>query len=208
MRRVQVDAFFPDAAALAPALEAFSRGEIVGYPTETLYGLGVDPSNRTAVSKLFVVKGRSKTEPIPLIASDLEQVDRDIGTLPLLARRLAQQFWPGPLALIIQAHSTIIPEIHSGTQRVAVRVPAHAVARELARLAGHPLTSTSANRSGEPPASTAEEVERALGALLAVLIDAGPAPGRVASTIVDVSTSPPRLVRAGAVPWDRVLEFL
>ncbi|MBI2222074.1 MAG: Sua5/YciO/YrdC/YwlC family protein, partial [Acidobacteria bacterium] len=122
--------------------------------------------------------------------------------------RLAAQFWPGPLTLVAAAAAELAGGVAAADGTVAVRVPDHAVARALARGFGFPVTATGANRSGEPPASRAGEVRAALGDAVAVLIDAGEAPGGPPSTIVDVTQQLPRLVRAGAVAWDRVLESL
>ena len=125
----------------------------------------------------------------------------------LHARRLALRGWPGPLTLIIPASSSLCDAVHLSTRKIAVRVPGHAVSRRLAAAAGHALTSTSANISGEPPSSLADVVAEALGGVLDVLIDAGPTPGGEPSTIVDATGREPLLVRAGAIAWERVLEF-
>jgi L-threonylcarbamoyladenylate synthase len=146
--------------------------------------------------------------PLPLIAASIEQVRDHVGTMTPLAERLAARGWPGALTLIIPASSRLCPEVHLSTGTVAVRVADNAIARALAEAAGHPITSTSANRSGEPPASTPQQVIDSLGERLDVLIDHGPTPGGLASTIVDVTGDAPILVRAGAIAWDRVLEFL
>lgn len=206
--RVRVDREHPDPEALAEAVAALARGAVVAFPTDTLYGLGVDPRCPAAVDALFLVKGRTAERAVPLVAADLEQVFRDLGELTGAARRLAERFWPGPLSLIVPAPPTIVPAVHGGLGTVAVRVPAHPVARLLAALAGHPVTATSANRSGAPPAVTADEVAAALGDAVALIVDAGPAPGGLPSTIIDARGDRPVLVREGAVPWARVLESL
>jgi L-threonylcarbamoyladenylate synthase len=183
-------------------------GAIVAFPTDTLYGLAVDPRNTTAVAELFSAKGRAAAEAVPLIACDVEQVERQAGRLSPLARRLADRFWPGPLSLVIPADDALAPAVHAYSGRVAVRVPAHPVAVRLARMAGFPLTATSANRSGEPAATTPDEVAKMLADRIAAVLDAGPTRGGAPSTIVDVTGTVPRLVREGATPWWRVLKFL
>ena len=125
-----------------------------------------------------------------------------------LAERLASRAWPGPLTLIIPASPLLCEDVHRSTGNVAVRVPGDSVARALAASAGHAITSTSANFSGEPPASTPDEVAAAFGDSIDVLIDAGRTPGGLPSTIVDATGDEPVLVRAGAIAWERVLEFL
>jgi L-threonylcarbamoyladenylate synthase len=193
---------------LLPAVSAIRSGGVVAFPTDTLYGLAVDPRSASAVDTLFHVKHRGRDQAVPLIAESTRQVIEQVGTMTPLADRLASRWWPGPLTLIIPASADLCPALSRGTGKIAVRVPAHAVARALARAAGHAITATSANRSGSPPASSADAVVLALGECVDVVIDAGPAPGGPPSTIVDVSGVEPILIRAGAVPWDRVLEFL
>jgi len=196
---------------LLPAVSAIAAGSLVAFPTDTFYGLGADPRSSAAVSRLFLSKQRPGDRPIPLVAGSIEQVRASVGTLTPLAERLALACWPGPLTLIIPASAALCREVHLGTGKVAVRVPDHAVARALALAVGHAVTSTSANVSGGGAPATAGEVEMMLGDGLYgldVLIDAGPLKGGLPSTIVDVTGAAPELVRAGAVPWDRVLKFL
>jgi L-threonylcarbamoyladenylate synthase len=208
MIRLRVDPKQVTAAALMPAISALRSGGVVAFPTETFYGLAVDPRLTFAVTKLFELKRRLPDQAIPLIAANMQQVIEHVGTITPLAKRLAVRGWPGPLTLIIPASAVISVDIHMSTGRVAVRVPADAIACALASQAGHAITSTSANISGNAPASTADAVVAAFGEDIDVLIDAGPTPGGLPSTIVDATGSKPVLVRAGAIPWDRVLEFL
>jgi L-threonylcarbamoyladenylate synthase len=192
---------------LDPAVSALRGGGVVAFPTETFYGLAADPRSAVAVKKIFALKQRPPDQPLPLIASDIEQVVDHVGRLTPLAARLAARGWPGPLTLIIPASPRLCADVHLSTGKVAVRVPADAVARLLATCAGHAITSTSANISGEPASSTADAVARWFGEGVDVLVDAGPTPGGHPSTIVDATGDAPVLVRAGVVPWDRVLEF-
>ena len=207
MLRLRLDANRFQDEDLLPAVSAIRAGGIVAFPTDTLYGLGADPRSSSAVSRLFLSKQRPLDRPIPLVAASIEQVRDSVGTLTPLGQRLAVQFWPGPLTLIIPAAAGLCRDIHLGTGKVAVRVPDHAVARALARAVGHALTSTSANVSGGEAPATPDDVAAALGDAIDVLLDAGPAPGGPPSTIVDVTGHEPVLVRAGAIPWDRVLKF-
>lgn len=198
----------PDETVLRQVAARLRAGAVVAFPTDTLYGLGADAWNRAAVARVFAIKGREATQAIPLVAADRAQVEAALGMLPPLGRALADAFWPGPLSLVVPAPPDLPRELLGGGSTVAVRVPAHAVARGLAARLGRPLTATSANRSQAPPARDAGEVERELGADLDGIVDAGPAPGGPPSTLVDVTGATPRLVRAGAVPWERVVQFL
>jgi len=193
-------------SALEPAIEALRRGGVIAYPTDTLYGLGADPRDARAVDHVFRIKGRGEQHPVPLIAGGVEQA-RAVGWFDESASRLAALFWPGPLTLIVRQSVGLAEGVgQSGT--IAVRVPDHAVARALALGLGFPITSTSANRTGARPAATAQEVADAIGEDVSVIVDGGPTRGGHPSTIVDLVTGTARLVRAGAVPWERVLESL
>ena len=193
-----------DYASLQVASEVIAAGGVVALPTDTLYGLAADPFRADAVARLFAVKGRSSERALPLIAADLEQIASHLGSLPPIGRCLAETFWPGPLTLLMRAPAVLAEGVTGGTGRVGVRVPAHPVARDLCRACQRPLTATSANLSGEPPSSDPDEVERALGGRIDLLLDGGRAPGGQPSTIVDVTGSTLQLVRAGALAWDEV----
>ena len=146
-------------------------------------------------------KGREAAKALPAVAADLAQVE-GLGTLSAGARALAEAFWPGPLTLVLAAGPDLPAELTAGEPTVAVRVPARELTRTLCALAG-PLVSTSANRAGTPPGTTCAEAVSALGGAAAWAIDAGPG-GSTASTIVDATGAAPRLLRAGAVPWESV----
>jgi L-threonylcarbamoyladenylate synthase len=208
MIQLRVDPHHVTADVLMPAISALRRGGVVAFPTETFYGLAVDPRLSFAVTKLFELKRRPAAQPFPLIAASLQQIMAHVGTITPLAKQLASRGWPGPLTLIIPASPELSADVHLSTGRVAVRVPGDSIARALAEHAGHAITSTSANFSGEEPASTPQSVANSFGDDIDVLIDAGRTPGGLPSTIVDATGSSPVLVRAGAIPWERVLEFL
>ena len=207
MIRVRVSAPAIAAGDFAAAVAALRNHGVVAYPTETFYGLGADPRSAEAVRNVFAVKGRPPNQPLPLIASDAEQIADHVGTMTPLAQRLASHLWPGALTLIIPASPRLSEEVHLSTGKVAVRVPAHVVARAFAAAAGHAITSTSANLSGKPPASMPDDVATMFGDAIDVLIDAGATPAGLPSTIIDATGPSPVLVRAGVVPWDRVLKF-
>jgi L-threonylcarbamoyladenylate synthase len=203
--RVRPSIVSPD--DLVPAVSALHSGGVVAFPTETFYGLAVDPRSTLAVRRIFELKRRPADQPLPLIASSVAQIVDHVGTMTPLAERLALHGWPGPLTLIIPASQRLCGDVHLSTGRVAVRVPSDPVARALARDAGHAITSTSANLSGDPPSATPERVVMSFGGDIDVLIDSGPTPAGLPSTIVDATGDAPILIRAGAVPWERVLEF-
>ena len=188
------------------AVDALRRGEIVAYPTETLYGLAVDPRQPDAVARLRRVKGREARLGLPLIAGSLTQVESDLGPLPRLGRRLAETFWPGPLTLIFVPTADLDAGITAADTSVAVRVPGAEPARRLALACGYPITATSANPAGTRPAATGDEVESLFGAVVSLILEQSGALQGAPSTIVDIRGVAPVLVRAGIVSWGRVLQ--
>ena len=202
--RVQPDA--PDPAVIREAADLIRAGLVVAYPTDTLYGLAVDPRNAAAVARLYELKGRAETSALTLIAADLAHV-RAVGEMTEEAERLAARWWPGPLTIVVRARGILAREILAGGRTVGIRIPDHAVAVALARDAGFPLTATSANRSGAAAAEDAGTVASVLPDVDAI-VDAGPVRGGAPSTIVDASTTPVSLLRQGVVPWDKVLRSL
>ena len=208
MRRVFVDPEAPQRDALQEAAKWIRRGGLVALPTDTLYGLAADPFRVDAVARVFTVKGRAEGRALPLIAADADQIAARLSPLSPLAERLAAKFWPGPLTLLIPAPAALARDVTGDTGRVAVRVPAHDIARAICRAADRPITATSANRSGQPATADPAEVERALGEDIDLLIDTGPTRGGAPSTIVDVTGATPRLVRAGAVSWEDIQAWL
>ena len=206
-RLLSLDGDAPD-EALRSAADALAAGSIVAYPTDTLYGLGVDPTQASAVERLLRLKTRSAQAGIPLIASTQAQVEAAAGGLPPLGRRLASEFWPGPLTLVIEPEAAFADGVCAADGSVAIRVPRAPAARRLAALLGVPVTATSANLAGRRPAATAAEVVAGLGGAVALVLEQAAALTGPPSTIVDVRGARPLVVREGAVAWDRVLQSL
>ena len=206
MKRLVVNATEPESGPIAAAVAVLRAGGVVAFPTDTLYGLAVDPRRSDSVERLFLLKGRDSTVAVPLIADSLDQALAAANLGPR-ERRAAAAFWPGPLTIVAPADPCISSNALAGGTTVAVRVPAHAVATQLATAFGFPITATSANRSGERAADSADAVATTLSDV-DLLLDAGPAPGGAPSTIVSFDAGGPVLVRAGAVPWERVLKSL
>lgn len=194
-----------EADALAALRAILAAGEIVIYPTDTLYALGGLALRADAAARVRAAKGREAQKALPVVAASLLQVESLCASLTASARVLADAFWPGPLTLVLPAAPRVPTELTSGTGTIAVRIPASELTRALCEQAG-PLISTSANRAGEPPALTCEAAQAVVGGWAAA-IDAGP--GRqTPSTIVDVTVDPPRLLREGAVAWADVQRHL
>lgn len=194
----------PDPQVIATAVRVLREGGVVAYATDTLYGLAVDPRLDAAVDRLFDVKGRAEQHAIPLIAAGLDQA-RDAGDFGEADLRLAREFWPGPLTIVVPARPGLSPRLTGGGRTIAIRVPAHPLARALAGALGSPITSTSANRSGAAAPSSTADLDPAIAERIDLTIDSGPAPGGAPSTIVTHTPDGVQLLRAGAVAWERVL---
>lgn len=193
----------PTEANLGRAVDLLRRGGVVAYPTETLYGLGGRADSEEAIARIYRIKGRAETKPLPLIAADIGQVDR-VAVLAGKARELAEKHWPGPLTLILPA-SVPLPRGVDPAGKIAVRVSPQPIAAALAAGLPCPLISTSANASGSPGVSTAADVLASLGPdsppdrLPDLIIDAGPAPGGAGSTIVEIIDGAIKVLREGAL---------
>jgi L-threonylcarbamoyladenylate synthase len=203
-----VDRDVPEVDAVEAAAVMVRGGGLVIYPTETFYGIAADPVNGAAVERLFDAKGREKGKPIPLVASDMDAVMRAVSAWPPFAAKLAEVYWPGPLTLVLPASEAMHPLVHAGTGKVGVRISPHPVARRLAAAAGGLITATSANLSGDPPASAVEGLSERLVSLVDMVLDSGRLSGGLPSTVVDLSSVEPRLLRDGCVPWGEVLRAM
>ncbi len=190
------------------AAAAIRRGELLVIPTDTVYGLAADPFCKAAVERIFHVKKRAKNQPLLLLVDRAERLPELIAEMPESLPKIAADFWPGPLTVILPAGPKIPKGIAAGTDTVAVRVPAAPLTRAIIGASGGVLTGTSANLSGEPPASTAAEATRQFGDSVYYIVDGGPAPRRQPSTILDLSANNPRIVRRGSLPWTRLTSYL
>src|SRR4051794_39087740 len=189
----------PDPADVAVAAAVLHRGGLVAFPTETVYGLGANALDAAAVARIFAAKGRPATNPLIVHVAAAEHVWSVAADWPAVAARLAERFWPGPLTLVLPKAAAVPDAVTAGGPTVAVRVPAHPVALALLRAAGVPLAAPSANRSTELSPTTAGHVLHGLGGRIDLVLDAGPTAGGIESTVLDVTTNPPRLLRPGLV---------
>lgn len=200
-----------DPATWGPSLDAavyaVSRGDVVVLPTDTVYGVGADAFQPEAVARVLAAKGRDRQMPPPVLIPSLRTVDGLARDVPAPARALMEACWPGPLTVIVQAQPSLAWDLGETHGTVALRVPDHAAALALLARTG-PLAVTSANRTGQAPATTAEDAKAQLGDAVSVFLDAGDSPLGVASTIVDATGSALRVVRDGGVPWERLVEIV
>lgn len=182
------------------APEVIARGGVVAFRTDTFYGLGVDPFNAAAVARLRELKGREDNKPILLLISDAQQVERLIVTRSDQFKIAARECWPGPLTIVGSAVAELPEEITAGTGTVGVRLPADESVREFVRECGGVLTATSANPAGRDPARSAQDVASYFTTNLDLIVDGGEVTATEPSTVLDVLSSPPRIVREGAIP--------
>ena len=195
--------------AIAQATLAVQRGDLVVLPTDTVYGIGADAFDPAAVEALLAAKGRGREMPPPVLVSAATTLDALAVRVPDYARALVEEFWPGGLTLVCHQQSSLQWDLGETRGTVAVRMPDHPVALEILERTG-PLAVSSANRTGMPAATDADQAEEMLGGRVAVIVDAGPvdAAGGVASTIVDVTGDRGRVLRTGAIDLDRLNEVV
>lgn len=194
-----VDPTAPDLAVLRRAADVLRGGGVIAFPTETFYGLGADALRPEAVARVRRLKGRADDKPLLLLVDSIAMVESLVTTITPAARALMARHWPGPLTLVLPARAVLPVEVTAGTGAVGVRLSSHAVARGLVRAFGGPVTAPSANVAGAPPPVTAAAALAGLGDGVDLALDAGPTPGGPASTVLDVSADPPRVLRPGAV---------
>jgi len=195
----------PDARAegITAAAAAVAQGDLVVLPTDTVYGIGADAFSAEAVARLLMAKGRGRDMPVPVLIGSVRTLDGIATAIPDVARDLVAAFWPGPLTVICHQQPTLMWDLGETRGTVAVRMPLHAVALELLRATG-PLAVSSANLSGQDPATTAAEAEEQLGDWVEVYLDGGATSDARPSSIIDVTSGHPRLLRVGAVSADEL----
>jgi len=187
-------------ADIARAVDVLRSGGIVAFPTDTVYGIGAHAYLPAAVEQLYIAKGRSEVKAIPLLLSGLAALPEVAADIPDQAYALAARFWPGALSLVLRRTDRVPDAVTSGGDTVAVRVPDHRVTQALIATLGAPLAATSANRSEQPAPATADEVWAQLAGRIHLILDGGTCPGGVASTVVDLTVSPARILRQGGIP--------
>lgn len=196
---LQLDPANPDAARIALAVEHLRAGEVVAYPTETFYGLGVDFQNERAIRRLYALKRREPSQPISLLVADLDMLASCVTGITDSARKLMERFWPGALTICLPASNAVPRSLMTNTGKIGVRISPHPIAAALVKAFGRPITTTSANRSGYPPSMTAAHIQKYFPNQLACIIDGGESLGTRGSTVIDVSEERMAIVRDGAI---------
>lgn len=194
----------PPAEAIAAATAALRQGAVVAIPTDTVYGLAVDPTRPGATERLFAAKRRPRDVELPVLVADVEQALSLVSAAPAAARRLMARYWPGALTLVLARRPEVAVDLGSDTSTVGLRCPDHPLVRAICRAAG-PIATTSANLHGKPTLTTAAEVAATFGESVAVVLDGGTCAG-APSTVVDCTAEVPKLLRQGRIPWPEVFD--
>jgi L-threonylcarbamoyladenylate synthase len=207
---VRISSERPEGPLVTYVAEQIRSGKVLGMPTDTFYGLAADPFNLRAVDRVYEIKSRSRHKPLSLLIESVDQAEELSRPLPSQFYLLARKFWPGPLTIIVRAASRLPLKVTANTGNVALRVPSAPIPLAVIKAAGIPVTATSANVSGEAECTTAQGVKEQLGAQIALIVDGGPSPRSVASTIVDVTDDAGhwRVLREGAIPSREISEVL
>lgn len=184
--------------ALQEILSFLRAGGVIGFPTDTAYGLGADPFNEAAIRRIFEIKGRPENKPILLLVNSIAMADT-VAHVSDRALALAERFWPGPLTMVLPARAVVPASVTAGTGTIGVRWGGAPFADRLLGALAQPITATSANRTGMPTAVTAAEVQDQLLGYLDLLVDGGELPSRTGSTLLDLTEMPARLLRAGPI---------
>jgi len=208
MNVIKINADHPEPEKISLAAKVLQQGQVIAYLTDTLYGLGVDASLPDAIDQIYALKRRVTEKALPVIVGNRGMLAGWVKYISPVAEKLMQDFWPGPLTLVFEATRKVPQNLIASSSTLAVRVPARALPRLLSEVLNAPLISTSANLAGEPPATTAEEVAQQFGSELPLILDSGPAGTTLASTILDVTVTPPRLLRAGALPVQAIIKSI
>ena len=207
-QRLKIQGTAADEAALEIASSAILNGSVISLPTDTFYALGADPFNLRAVEQIFRIKGRQPWKPLLLLIDSIEQAESVAQRIPDLFYEIAEEFWPGPLTIILPAAKHVPLKITGGTGTVGIRIPKSDLARNLVEAIDVPIIGTSANLTAYPPCSSAEEVLEQLGGKIELILDSGKLTATAPSTIIDLTKDPPIIVREGAVSSEALGKYL
>lgn len=208
MKSIKIDPEKPDSATIKLAADAIRRGELVVFPTETVYGLAADALNDDAVRQVFEAKRREENQPLPVQIARLDNLNQVSSDISKNAELLGKRFWPGPLTMVVKKNEAISDLVCGGLDTVGVRVPDHPVALALLKELGSPIVATSANLSGHKPPQNADEAVEQLGDNVSVVLDSGESEIGVASTVIDVTVDPPKILRLGTISREQILEVI
>jgi L-threonylcarbamoyladenylate synthase len=207
-QRIKIQGTAADEAAFEIASNAILSGSVIALPTDTFYALAADPFNLRAVEQIFQIKGRQPWKPLLLLIDTVDHAESIAQRIPDIFYELAEEFWPGPLTIILPAAKHVPLKITGGTGTVGMRIPNCDLARDLVQAIDAPIVGTSANLSAHPPCSSAEEVLGQLGGKIELILDSGKLTATAPSTIIDLTKTPPVIVREGAIASNVLGKYL
>jgi L-threonylcarbamoyladenylate synthase len=205
---MRIDPRQPDPQTVAAAADVIRGGGVVVIPTRHLYGLAADALNAEALARVYAIKDRPADKPLLVLVKSRADLPGLVRTIPEAAGRLMERFWPGRLTLVFEARDLFPPVLTGSRGNIGIRLPAHLVCRALLEKLPHPVTATSANLSGQPGCHRIADMAPTVQAAVDLILDAGPLPTGPGSTVVDVTGSPPRVLRAGVIGADRIADAL
>lgn len=203
---VKIDEAEPPLKDLKRAVSIIEEGGIVAFPTESFYGLGVDATNSSAIERLFLVKKRDPGLPLLILISSIDELSKYAASIPAEALELGRRFWPGGLTMVLQSSQNLPSVLTAGTGKIGIRVSSHPLANALTLALKLPVTGTSANISGRPPCTRADQVVECLSGQVDLILDGGITEGARPSTILDVTSNPPLLIREGIITAEEIID--
>lgn len=198
----------PDPGIVTLICDSLRGGAVISYPTETFYGLGASIQDESALERIFMIKGREQGKPLPLIIPDNRILSELTSNLPGIAQVLIEKFWPGGLTLILWSSPHVSSRITGETKKIGVRISSHPIAQAIVSVLKIPITATSANLSGKNPCSTAQEVYDTFGDKIDIIIDVGKTEGSLPSTVLDLTQTPPLILREGIITSEKISPYL
>ncbi|UCH08117.1 MAG: threonylcarbamoyl-AMP synthase [Deltaproteobacteria bacterium] len=203
--RLKIDSTQSLKEGVSIGAETILGGGVVALPTESFYGLSVDATNAQAVDKIFAIKKRGPKLPILILISSVGELAKYVIAVPPAAKQLAKRFWPGGLTMIFESAPILPSNLTGGTGKIGIRISSHPVARAIQKALAVPITGTSANISGTPPCTTADQVLECLGTEVDLVLDGGPTHGKNPSTVLDVTVDPPLILREGMIRAEEIM---
>lgn len=203
---IRIDPKEPSGPDIEKAVAYLRDGQVIAYPTETIYGLGADVLNRKAVKRIYDLKSRDYGLPISVLISDLKMLREVVSDVSDRALKLMRKFWPGPLTILFYASAAIPKGLVTNTNKIGIRMSSHPIASAIAQTFGHPITTTSANLSGFPPSLSVKHVQKYFGEKIPCVVDGGECNPSRGSTVIDLAEDTMRIVRDGAIPADEVIK--
>ncbi len=208
MNVVNIDAEHPDPVSVRRIADVITQGGVIVYPTDTIYGLGVNAFEDEAIGRVFTLKQREQAKPLLVIVHSLEMVKLLVSTIPVVAHRLIERFWPGPLTILFPAMEHISNRLAAGTGKIGIRIPDNRFCLELVSVCGKPITSTSANISGGDNPRSVQQIADSISSTVDMIVDGGMLKSSVPSTVVDVTTGDVVIVREGVISSEEIEDAL